>query len=113
MPRKAGPGRPKGLQNKTTFGAKAALGDVFKQLGGVDGMLRWAQDNPTEFYRIWAQKLIPNAPTDVNVTGDTQQTVVHRFILAPLEPAEKIIEQQPQTLDNEIINHDLDEANNV
>lgn len=55
---KAGPGRPKGVPNKLSRIAKDNIADVFEELGGIAEMKKWAQDNPTEFYRIYA-RLIP------------------------------------------------------
>lgn len=53
-----GKGRPKGAQNKTTVAVKDALTEAFAGLGGVAHLQSWANDNPTEFYRIWS-KLLP------------------------------------------------------
>lgn len=48
-------------------------------------------------------KLIPifEGRADVNVTGEAQQTVMHRFVLAPLEPDERIIEHDSMRLLND------------
>jgi len=68
-------GRPKGAQNKTTLAAKQAFQNAFDDLGGVQALVTWATDNPTEFYRQYS-KLIPQ---DVNasVEGLTIQIVKH------------------------------------
>lgn len=54
----AGPGRPKGCQNKTTVDVKEALEACFTNLGGVAFLQEWAESNPTEFMKIWS-KLLP------------------------------------------------------
>lgn len=59
-----GPGRPKGMPNKATASIKAAFLEAFERRGGADALLRWAEDNETEFYKL-ASKLIP---TEVNAT---------------------------------------------
>lgn len=60
----AGKGRPKGSLNKTTASVKAALCEAFEKRGGVPALLRWANDEPSEFYRLWG-RLIP-----VEVSGE-------------------------------------------
>lgn len=51
-------GRVKGTPNKTTATVKAALQDAFNHLGGVSSLVKWAKEEPTEFYKLWA-KLLP------------------------------------------------------
>jgi hypothetical protein len=53
-----GAGRKPGIQNRITSAVKDAVLDTFKALGGVKHMTSWAQENPSDFYRI-AAKLIP------------------------------------------------------
>lgn len=53
----AGKGRPKGARNKTTASVKAALTQAFDQLGGVKSLKAWADENPTEFYKLWGRML--------------------------------------------------------
>lgn len=53
-----GPGRPKGVPNKTTTSMRQAWLDAFEKLGGVDSLVRWGQTNPDDFYKC-ATKLIP------------------------------------------------------
>lgn len=61
----AGPGRPKGSLNKVSAQVKENVLHVFDQMGGVRKMTEWAQENTTEFYRIYA-RLLPTEAT-VNV----------------------------------------------
>lgn len=65
-----GRGRPKGVPNKMTTSVKEAIESAFSQLGGVSNMVKWAMDNETEFYKLYA-KLIPvTVKADVNITHD-------------------------------------------
>lgn len=52
-------GRPPGVPNKVTRAFKEAVMIAFDELGGVDGLVRWGQHNPTEFYKV-ASRLIPH-----------------------------------------------------
>jgi hypothetical protein len=49
-------GAPKGPQ-RAGVAAKEALLSAFDRLGGVNGLVKWGKQNPTEFYRIWARLL--------------------------------------------------------
>ena len=60
-----GPGRPKGVPNKTTTAVKAALEEAFEKMGGVAALSRWAKKNPDEFYKLWAKLL----PKDLHISG--------------------------------------------
>src|SRR5688500_11588868 len=58
------PGRPRGSPNRTTIAMRNAISAVFQDLqthckgpGEYPHFLAWAQDNPTEFYRIAARQL--------------------------------------------------------
>lgn len=59
---KAGPGRPKGALNKVNQEAKHAIAMAFENLGGIDGLTKWARaskTNKTLFYTQIYTKLIP------------------------------------------------------
>jgi hypothetical protein len=51
-------GRQKGTPNKLGGTAKENIACVFTRLGGIQAMVKWAEENPTQFYGIYA-KLIP------------------------------------------------------
>ena len=53
-----GPGRPKGCKNKMTQSAKEAFQHAFDSRGGAEGLAQWAEDNATDFYKLYA-RLIP------------------------------------------------------
>lgn len=57
-------GRQKGSENRLTGLAKDNIAAVFNRLGGTAGMAAWAEENKTEFYRLYA-RLIP-----VQLTGE-------------------------------------------
>lgn len=59
-------GRKKGTQNKITMEVRLAVQKAFDELGGAEGLVRWAKSgNKTDFYRI-ASKLIPAQMTGLN-----------------------------------------------
>jgi hypothetical protein len=49
--RKARPGRPTGGSSKTTGQAEDKIAQVFEMMGGVQGLVNWARNHPSEFYR--------------------------------------------------------------
>lgn len=64
-----GPGRPKGVPNKTTKLAKEAIAEAFDRLGGADRLVEWAQEDPDNekvFYTALLPKLIP---VQTEITG--------------------------------------------
>jgi hypothetical protein len=63
---KPGPGRPKGVPNKTTQAVKDLITQAFEEKGGLEAFVAWARKNETEFYKIWS-KLLP-----VQLTGRDQ-----------------------------------------
>ncbi len=65
-------GRPKGAPNKTTMAAREAFQAAFDEIGGIEHLKTWAEDNPTEFYKLYGRLI----PIDVNARGDMKFTVV-------------------------------------
>lgn len=55
-------GRKPGTPNKITKAFREAVLSVFGQLGGEQHLLKWAKEEPTEFYKI-AARLIPTELT--------------------------------------------------
>jgi dihydroorotase len=53
-----GLGRPKGAKNKANRAIKNAFVEAFEKAGGVDGLVQWAIENRTDFYKL-VSKLIP------------------------------------------------------
>lgn len=83
-------GRPKGSPNKVTRDVKDNILAVFTRLGGTAAMARWAQNNQTEFYRLYA-RLIP-----LQVHSDVAHWVVR--LPEPAPDAEAWQQQAQQTL---------------
>ena len=69
---KSGPGRPKGSVNKVGAAAKDVIAKAAEELGGVDRLVAWAQEDPANERAFWATiypKLIPlQVSADVEVT---------------------------------------------
>lgn len=55
-------GRPAGVPNKLSGTAKENIAAVFDLLGGSPAMQKWAAENPTEFYKLYA-RLLPHEVT--------------------------------------------------
>lgn len=67
-------GRPKGTKNKSTVAGKILLNACFDELGGLKALVAWAQEEPGEFYKIWAKSTIAK-PIEVS-GGDTPVRMV-------------------------------------
>lgn len=50
--------RTVGAKNKVPQAAKENVAAVFVRLGGTAAMAKWAQDNQTEFYKLYG-RLVP------------------------------------------------------
>lgn len=80
---KAGPGRPKGVLNKTTQTAKDTIAMAAEGLGGYDRLLAWAQEDPSNEKAFWATiypKLLPlqvNSDTTINGSLDIKKIVIN------------------------------------
>lgn len=69
----AGPGRPKGLQNKVTVEIKDMLRAALDEAGGKDYLVRQAKVNPVSFNAL-ISKLIP-ADINAKLTGTVNVTI--------------------------------------
>lgn len=56
--------RTLGAKNKIPQAAKENIAAVFVRLGGTAQMAKWAQENQTEFYKIYARMLPIEGPGD-------------------------------------------------
>lgn len=54
--------RPLGAKNKIPTAAKDNIQAVFIRLGGTAAMANWAENNQTEFYKIYARMLPVEGP---------------------------------------------------
>ena len=76
-------GRPKGSPNKFTAHAKEAFQLAFEELGGVNGLVKWAKSDEahlTDFYKLFA-RLIP-----LEVTGKDGKDLIP---VTPFDAARK------------------------
>jgi hypothetical protein len=69
---------PKKGPNSLTVNARDSIWKVFHDLGGVRHMKAWAEENPTEFYKLYG-KLVPTQVTGeeggpVKITVEWQQS---------------------------------------
>lgn len=66
-------GRPKGIPNKASIVVKEDVLEVYRRLGGVDGLERWArlsQRNLAAFYGWMMTKMLP-AAQDITIGAPT------------------------------------------
>lgn len=91
--KKAG-GRRKGSVNKSTASVKAALLSAFTKLGGVSALVRWGQQNPTEFYTLWGKLL----PTEIkNADGAPFQIrQITEVVVRSREEADAVLALNPK-----------------
>ena len=82
---KPGPGRPKGVPNKTTQSAKEAIALAAAGLGGTARLVKWAKEDPKNEATFWGSiypKLIP-----VTLAGDSNSPLtVHSIIRRVIDP---------------------------
>ena len=81
---KAGPGRPKGAQNKTTKAAKDAIAEAAEKLGGTNRLVKWAKEDPLNERAFWSTiypKLLPLQVTGPN--GGAIRTITQVMLTAP------------------------------
>jgi len=79
-------GTRKGSPNKYPAQAKENIIAVFTRIGGTSEMAKWAQDNLTEFYKLYA-KLIP---VESHISGKDGQPLVTPVInIAISQPDEQ------------------------
>lgn len=76
-------GRQKGTPNRITKAFREAVQTVYSRIGGDKAFATWAQDNPTEFYRI-AARLIPQEMRHAG--GDGQPLTVQVIKFSELAP---------------------------
>ena len=75
---KPGPGRPKGVPNKTTQSAKEAIALAAAGLGGTARLVAWAKEDPKNEATFWGSiypKLIP-----VTLAGDSDSPMTVQLI---------------------------------
>jgi len=79
-----GPGRPKGVPNKTTAAAKQVIAEAAERLGGVGRLVEWAKEHPDNEKAFWASIYPKLIPLDVNANvTKTPSFTVHDFVMKP------------------------------
>lgn len=63
-------GRQKGTPNRVTKTAREAFMFAAEKIGGAERLARWAEQNETEFFKLYA-RLIPQ-----EVTGEEGQALI-------------------------------------
>ena len=56
-----------------TIAAHEAMDKAFNGLGGWEALKRWAKDNETEFYKLWARRI----PQQQIHSGDAEKPIQH------------------------------------
>ena len=77
-PPNAGKGRPKGSPNKLTKSARDAFALAFEGIGGAEALRRWALENQTEFFKLYA-RLIPVEHVGEGGEGPISTVVKHVY----------------------------------
>jgi hypothetical protein len=80
--RVTGPGRPKGCKDKIGRQAKENIIEVFEKIGSIEGMVKWAKANRTDFYKLYA-RLIPvtvQAAVDVRHASEFSDEELARIV---------------------------------
>lgn len=82
----AGPGRPKGSENRMTKTAKEAIALAAEGLGGTDRLIAWAKEDPLNERAFWATiypKLLPLQVTGPGEGGAHLFQAIERRIVKP------------------------------
>jgi hypothetical protein len=78
--KREGAGRKPGSVNKLSTTVKQNVINVFDRLGGEDHMVNWAQENPNQFYNLYA-KLMPTQSEIGTMDGqDSPLNVTLNFV---------------------------------
>ena len=81
---KAGPGRPKGSQNRVQKAAKDVIEEAAARLGGVDRVVSWAQEAPENERVFWGNIYPKLLPLTAHVKGSME--VIWPLLRSKLEP---------------------------
>ena len=70
-------GRPKGSKNKAGESIRWGLVEAYRQLGGVDGLVKWGKKpvNRGEFYKLLV-KVIPVEMAEAGLSQDSKVQIV-------------------------------------
>jgi hypothetical protein len=67
------------VKNRLTIDVKKAFFDAFGRLGGLEALVAWGRDNPTDFYKLLAKLM----PRDVNVSRAMTLQIVEEIVAGP------------------------------
>lgn len=81
---KAGPGRPKGIPNKTTIAAKDAIAKAAEALGGAKRLVEWAKEDPLNEKVFWGTIYPKLLPLQVSGEGGGPIQTVTQIMLKPM-----------------------------
>lgn len=76
---KPGPGRPKGIPNKTTAALKDMILKALDDSGGVDYLTQQARDNPTAFLTL-VGKVLPMTVAGAGDNGEHLTEITFRVV---------------------------------
>lgn len=83
---KAGPGRPKGLPNKTTQTAKDAIAAAAEALGGAERLVAWAKEDPGNERVFWGTIYPKLLPLQVQGPGENGEHIFSEVVRKIVKP---------------------------
>lgn len=86
-------GRPRGSVNKLTSTTRKALLEVFENLGGVEGMTKWARKHQTQFYAL----LVKATPKEREANSLGTGIVINVGSAADMRPVIEIQRADPDS----------------
>jgi hypothetical protein len=84
QPRPPGSGAKKGTRYRPQLSLRGAFKQAFEDLGGVEGLVRWASKNPGEFYKLVARLLPTEVKADVTAAAVVRDRERERRIFEEL-----------------------------
>lgn len=75
--KRPGAGRKKGVPNKLSGQAKENMAEAFRLLGGVKQFVAWAENNQTDFYKLYA-RLLPVEGSGED--GEHVHKIIHEVV---------------------------------
>lgn len=92
-------GRRKGTPNKTTVAVKEAFTLAFERIGGVEKLTEWADENPGDFFKLYARLLPselsgPEGKPLIPITEPPNMLEMARSVAFVLTQADKALTEQ-------------------
>lgn len=93
-------GRRKGTPNKISGTVRDNVIEVFDRIGGVNSMALWAQENQTDFYRLYARLIPTEIHADVGAVSliELLSSLKDDHMIEPSMPS-RLVESTCSTLD--------------